>query len=134
MSRLQLPRQLHAELLSHAREGFPLEVCGILGGRGQRVERLFRMTNTDASNEHFSMEPREQFAVAKELRAAGLEMLGVYHSHPESPARPSAEDIRLAHTPGISHLIVSLLDAQQPVLKSFKIADGVVTAEELEII
>lgn len=134
MSRLRIPQPLHAELLDHAREGFPLEVCGLLGGRGQTVERLLRMTNTDASNEHFSMEPREQFAVAKELRAAGLEMLTVYHSHPESPARPSAEDIRLAHTPGISHLIVSLLDARQPVLKSFKIADGVVTEEEIEII
>jgi len=97
------------------------------------VEQAFRMTNTDASNEHFTMEPREQFTVAKALRAAGLEMLAVYHSHPESPARPSEEDIRLALTPDISHVIISLLDKERPVLKSFKITDGVVTPEEVEI-
>lgn len=134
MSRLSIPRGIHDELIAHAREGFPLEVCGILGGKDGVVERVFRMTNTDASNEHFTMEPREQFAVAKELRAQGLEMLAVYHSHPESPARPSEEDIRLALTPGISHVIISLLDAGQPVLKSFKIAAGVVTPEEVEVI
>lgn len=134
MPSLTIPHAIRDELIAHAREGFPLEVCGILGGRDGVVERAFRMTNTDASNEHFTMEPREQFAVAKELRAAELEMLAVYHSHPESPARPSAEDIRLAHTPGISHVIVSLLDAGQPVVKSFKIAGGVVTPETIEII
>jgi len=131
---LRIPQAVHADLVAHAREGFPLEVCGILGGRDGVVERVFRMTNTDASNEHFTMEPREQFAVAKELRANGLEMLAVYHSHPESPARPSEEDIRLALTPGISHVIISLLDTGQPVLKSFKIAAGVVTPEEVKII
>ena len=134
MSTLKLPRPLYDELISHARTGFPLEVCGILGGQGDTVARLWQMINSDASNEHFSMLPKEQFAVAKELRGAGLEMLAVYHSHPESPARPSAEDIRLAHTPGISHLILSLLNPEEPVLKSFKISAGVVTPEEVEII
>ena len=73
---LKIPHFIHADLIAHARAGFPLEVCGILGGRDGVVERVFRMTNTDASNEHFMMEPREQFAVVKELRAAGLEMTG----------------------------------------------------------
>jgi proteasome lid subunit RPN8/RPN11 len=130
---LKIPEGIHDDLLTHAREGFPLEICGILGGREGTVEQAFRMTNTDASNEHFTMEPREQFTVAKALRAAGLEMLAVYHSHPESPARPSEEDIRLALTPDISHVIISLLDKERPVLKSFKITDGVVTPEEVEI-
>ena len=134
MSTLKLPRPLYDEIVAHARAGFPLEVCGILGGQEETVARLWRMTNSDASNEHFSMLPKEQFAVAKEMRGAGLEMLAVYHSHPESPARPSSEDIRLAHTPGISHVIVSLLDPQAPSLKSFKISDGVVTPEPVEIL
>jgi len=134
MSTLKFPRSIYDELIAHARAGFPLEVCGILGGQGETVARLWRMTNSDASNEHFSMLPKEQFAIAKEMRGSGLEMLAVYHSHPESPARPSAEDIRLAHTPGISHVIVSLLNPEEPVLKSFKIAAGVVTPEEVEIL
>jgi [CysO sulfur-carrier protein]-S-L-cysteine hydrolase len=131
---LKLPRHIYDDLIAHAREGFPLEVCGILGGREGAIEKAFRMTNTDASNEHFTMEPREQFAVVRELRAAGLEMSAVYHSHPETPARPSQEDIRLALTPGISHVIISVMDADRPDLKSFKISDGVVTPEKVEII
>ncbi len=131
---LKIPRHIHDDLIAHALEGAPLEVCGILGGRGGAIEKAYRMTNTDASNEHFTMEPREQFAVAKDLRAAGLEMSAVYHSHPETPARPSQEDIRLAHTPGISHVIISVADAAHPVLRSFKISGGVVTPEEVEIV
>ena len=130
---LRIPRAIHDDLIAHALEGLPLEVCGILGGREGTVEQAFRLTNVDASNEHFTMEPREQFAVAKQLRAAGLEMTAIYHSHPESPARPSEEDIRLALTPDVSYVIISVMDRERPELKSFKIADGVVTAEEVEI-
>jgi len=90
------------------------------------------MTNTDRSNEHFMMEPREQFAVMKELRAKGLELLAIYHSHPESPARPSTEDIRLALTPDVSHVIVSLMEPDKPVLKSFRIIAGRVEPEKVD--
>ena len=122
------------DLVSHAQEGFPLEVCGILGGTDESVSAMYRMTNTDASNEHFMMDPKEQFAVVKDLRSKGLSMLAIYHSHPESPARPSEEDIKLALTPGVSHVIISLADALQPVVKSYKIDQGEVNLEVLEIV
>ncbi len=131
---LLIPKNIHDELITHAKEGFPLEVCGILGGIGESVSVIYRMTNTDASNEHFMMEPKEQFAVVKELRAKGLTMQAVYHSHPETPARPSEEDIQLALTPGVSHIIISLADTTQPVVKSFKIDQGNVTAEAIELL
>lgn len=131
---LRIPAEIHEAILEHARQGFPLEVCGILGGREHAVASHHPMTNTDASNEHFMMDPKEQFAIVKKLRAAGETMAVIYHSHPESPARPSEEDIRLALTPGVSHLIVSLVDREAPVAKAFKIADGVVTPEEIELI
>jgi len=130
---LNIPKNIHDDLIAHAREGFPLEVCGILGGVGEDISLVYRMTNTDASNEHFMMEPREQFAVVKDLRSKGLSMLAVYHSHPETPARPSEEDIRLALTPGVSHVIISLADPQQPVVKSFRIDQGKVVPEPVEI-
>jgi [CysO sulfur-carrier protein]-S-L-cysteine hydrolase len=131
---LHVPQNIHDELLAHAREGFPLEVCGILGGVGSTVSAIYRMTNTDASNEHFMMDPKEQFAVAKDLRAQGLAMLAVYHSHPETPARPSEEDIRLALTPDVSYIIISLADPRQPVVKSYKIDQGEVTSEDIKVI
>jgi proteasome lid subunit RPN8/RPN11 len=131
---LQIPKNIHDDLIAHAREGFPLEVCGILGGTGESVSAIYPMTNTDASNEHFMMDPREQFAVVKDLRAKGLAMLAIYHSHPESPARPSQEDIKLALTPGVSYIIISLADPQQPVVKSYKIDQGKVTPEDMEVL
>jgi proteasome lid subunit RPN8/RPN11 len=121
-------------MISHAKEGFPLEVCGILGGTGETVSTMYRMTNTDASNEHFMMDPKEQFAVVKELRAKGLAMLAIYHSHPETPARPSEEDIKLALTPDVSYLIISLVDADFPVINSYKISSGSVQIETIEAI
>lgn len=131
---LLITKNIHDDLVAHAKEGFPLEVCGILGGTGESVSAIYRMTNTDASNEHFMMDPKEQFTVVKDLRSKDLSMLAVYHSHPETPARPSEEDIRLALTPGVSHVIISLADALQPVVKSYKIDQGEVSLEVLEIV
>ena len=131
---IQIPKPIHDDMIAHAKEGFPLEVCGILGGINSTVSANYRMNNTDASNEHFMMDPKEQFAVVKDLRAKGLTMLAVYHSHPETPARPSEEDIRLALTPGVSHIIISLADSQEANVKSFKIDPGKVEAETIEII
>lgn len=131
---IRIPRDIHDDMIAHAREGFPLEVCGILGGTGESVSAIYRMTNTDASNEHFTMDPKEQFAVVKDLRARGLEMLGIYHSHPETPARPSEEDIRLALTPDVSYVIISLADAAAPDLRSYKISAGTVRIETVETI
>jgi proteasome lid subunit RPN8/RPN11 len=131
---LKIPKAIHDDLIAHARGGFPLEVCGILGGDSDTVSTMYRMVNTDASNEHFMMEPREQFAVIKDLRAKGLAMLAIYHSHPESPARPSDEDIRLALTPDVSYVIISLADAAVPDIKACKISGGIVRFEAIEII
>jgi len=130
---LKIPAEIHEAVIAHAREGFPLEVCGILSGVDGVVLGHHRMTNMDASNEHFTMDPKEQFAVVKELRRKGWDMVAIYHSHPESPARPSQEDIRLALTPHVSHLIVSLQDRETPVAKSYKITGGVVEPEEMVI-
>jgi proteasome lid subunit RPN8/RPN11 len=131
---IQIPKNIHDDLIAHAREGFPLEVCGILGGSGAAVSAIYRMVNTDASNEHFMMEPKEQFAVIKDLRARGLSMLAIYHSHPESPARPSEEDIRLALTPDVSYVIISLADSAAADIKSYTITSGNVQPEQMEII
>ncbi len=130
---LQIPRPIYEQMVTHAREGLPLEICGILGGKGEAVVEIRKMTNTDSSSQHFMMEPREQFAVVKDFRSRGLEILAVYHSHPATPARPSEEDIRLARTPNISYVIISLADSLLPDVRSFKIADGRVSPEELKI-
>jgi len=127
---LKIPKYICDEIIAHAQRDFPLEACGMLGGVADVVSENYPMVNTDRSNEHFTMEPKEQFAVVKALRAKGKELLAIYHSHPETPARPSGEDIRLALTPNVSYIIVSLA-ATTPDVKSFRIENGVVTAEEI---
>lgn len=130
---ITVPKHIYDDLILHAREGFPLEVCGILGGNDATVSACYRMTNTDASNEHFMMDPKEQFSVVKDLRAKGLSMLAIYHSHPETPARPSEEDIKLALTPDVSYIIISLAVPDKIDMKSFKINNGTVIAEEIVV-
>lgn len=129
---ISIPRDIYDALISHARRDFPLEACGILGGNDGIVTAHYPMTNTDRSNEHFTLDPKEQFAVVKDLRSKGTSMAAIYHSHPETPARPSEEDIRLALTPDVSYVIISLAE-DEPVLRSFRIAEGVVSEERVEV-
>jgi proteasome lid subunit RPN8/RPN11 len=68
------------------------------------------MTNVDHSPEHFSFDPKEQFQAVKRARSLGLELVGVYHSHPATPARMSNEDIRLANDVSLRYLIYSRPD------------------------
>jgi len=88
----------------------PIEACGYLGGHEGVITHCFIMTNHDQATDHFSFDPKEQFSVLKEARAAGVQLMGVYHSHPETPARLSAEDLRLFSDPHMQYWIVSLSD------------------------
>lgn len=91
------------------------------------------MTNTDHSPEHFSFDPAEQFSAIRYARQEGLDVVANWHSHPETPSRPSEEDIRLAYDPNILYLILSLATGT-PVLNGFRIQEGIVTKIDLEII
>ena len=123
-----------AELVEHAKNILPNEDCGLLGGtvdgESRRVEKIYFLTNVDTSPEHFSMDAKEQFAAVKDMRAHGLKLLGNFHSHPSTPARPSEEDKRLIFDTTLSYLILSL--AEEPTLKSFRFdGDKNVTEEKI---
>ena len=80
------------------------------------------------------MDPKEQLAALKDARANGYKIVGNFHSHPESPSRPSEEDKRLAFDPSIEYMILSLMEEGHPVLKSFGIdKEKNVTVHEIEI-
>ncbi len=81
------------------------------------------MENALHSPVRYQMEPKEQFQVLKRLRSEGLEMWGIYHSHPVTEPVPSDTDIRLAYYPELVYLLTSLKDAVPP-LRSFLIRDG----------
>ena len=132
MRELHIPNNIFQQMLQQAKAEAPIEACGILAGKDGTVEKFYKMTNADQSSDHFMMEPVEQFKVVKDIRSAGLEMLAIYHSHPESPARPSAEDIRLAVTPDVVYAIVSLQNAE-PVVKGFLIENSKVSEVTVRI-
>ncbi len=129
---MKVPESIVYAIYEQAIAEAPLEACGYLAGNDGVVTRCYPMANADQSETHFSFDPQEQFRVFKKARAKGLELIAVYHSHPETPARPSAEDIRLAYDPAIYYVIASLADGQK-IIKSFKIIEGKVIAEPLEI-
>jgi proteasome lid subunit RPN8/RPN11 len=114
--------------------GLPKESCGLIAGRVEgdvkTIEKIYPLTNIDSSSEHFSIDPREQLSAVKDMRKNGFVPLGNFHSHPETPARPSEEDVHLAHDPSASYIIVSLAGAS-PVMKSFHIEAGIASEEEI---
>ena len=112
---LKIPKNIRDEMLAQARKEAPIEACGYLAGKNGQVKKLFALKNAAASSERFFFEPKEQFQAAKDTRAAGLELLAVYHSHPATPARPSEEDLKLAFDPDIIYVIVSLLKSSSNV-------------------
>ena len=135
---LYLKQEDYEKILAHCKEGLPNEACGLIGGtiEGDKrsIQKVYLLTNIDQSNEHFSMDPKEQLAAVKDMRANGLKLLGNFHSHPESPSRPSEEDKRLAYDSKVNYLILSLMDLENPVFNAFRIDEEKnVTKEELVI-
>ena len=130
---LKIKQEIVDKLIAQGRTEAPLEACGYLAEKDGVVCQHFELTNIDKSPVHFSMDPAEQFAALNECRNLGLKIRAVYHSHPETPARPSDEDIRLAYDPSLSYVIVSLAETP-PSIKSFIIQKGVVAPEPLEIV
>ena len=124
-------------ILEHAKSVVPEEACGLIAGSmedgNKIIKRVYILTNIDHSSEHFTLDPKEQLAAVKDMRANGLTPLGNWHSHPESPSRPSEEDKRLAYDSKASYMILSLMEEDKPVLNSFHIEGDVSTKEELVI-
>ncbi|MBI5232042.1 MAG: M67 family metallopeptidase [Coriobacteriales bacterium] len=121
-----LLEQLHAQANADA----PLETCGILAGTDGEVSALYPVRNAAASATYYSIDPAEQFATYTTIRESGAEVIGVYHSHPASPARPSATDIADAHDPEALYLIISLLG--EPTVRAWRIAEGVTDEVTIE--
>ena len=130
---LKINQDIIDRIVAHGRTEAPFEACGYLAEKDGIIIQHFELTNIDKSPVHFSMDPAEQFAVVKECRNQGLKICAVYHTHPETPARPSKEDIKLAYDPSVSYVIVSLAE-EDPNIKSFNIQKGIVEPEPLRII
>ena len=125
-------------MIAHARVHLPEEACGLIGGvidetGNKHIKKVYYLENIDHSREHFTLSPQAQLTAIKDMRRNGFIPLGNWHSHPETPSRPSEEDKRLAYDSRASYLILSLAEAE-PVLHSFHIEGDMAEKEPIEYV
>ena len=109
MTPFSIATSVREAMVAHARRDAPRECCGLLIGRGRRVDLALAMANAARRpRTRFQIDPGEHIAVRRVLRhvAPDLEIVGLYHSHPEGPAVPSARDVAEAHYPDWLFVIV----------------------------
>lgn len=124
-----IPEELLEAIIAHARREAPNEVCGWLAGDRNEVRRIYPVPNVaDDPHVGFRMDPETQLSTMHEIRELGLELTGTYHSHPRTPAAPSARDGGLAAYPEAMHLIVSLA-APEPEVRCYRIEEPFNTVE-----
>ena len=133
---LELARSHWLEVLAHAWAGAPDEACGLLVGRGRRVETFVPCRNADRSSRTFSIGPDGWRAADEAIEAGeGLSVIGVVHSHTHTEAYPSPTDVAQAENPMLAgwHWVLVSLRPPAPVLRSYLIEDGVVAEEPLRV-
>jgi [CysO sulfur-carrier protein]-S-L-cysteine hydrolase len=136
---LRIARAHVDEMVTHAREDHPDEACGVIAGPAgsDNPVRLVRMTNADRSPTFFRFDPAEQLKLYREMDDADEEVVVVYHSHTATEAYPSRTDISYASEPQAHYVLVSTADNGNddgPVeVRSFRIREGVVTEEEIQV-
>jgi proteasome lid subunit RPN8/RPN11 len=139
---LRLPHKMIGAMIAHAYEDFPNECCGIITGKDGEAADFYRTRNSEASPFRYSIDPRDILKVERDMDEAGLQVLVIYHSHVASDAYPSPTDVRLSQWPGADppmdlypgahYVLVSLKDPQNPAVRAYTIAGGVVEEVGLE--
>jgi proteasome lid subunit RPN8/RPN11 len=127
---LSFPAQAFAEMIAHAYDGYPLEACGLLVGRGDHVHRFVACTNDAASSRVYTIPPKEHLRAEMAAEADGLEVIGVFHSHTHTEPYPSPTDVAQAPDPAWHYVIVSL-KREAPETRSYRIVDGTIREEPI---
>jgi proteasome lid subunit RPN8/RPN11 len=137
---IQIHKQCFDEMIGNARRVPLEECCGLLAGRDGAIARIFAAKNAASDPaKNYEIAPPELFRLMREIRAAGLDLLGIYHSHPNGKNEPSSRDIELAYYPGTAYFILSPLphepDAAAPrPVRAFSIRDGRATELQIQIV
>ena len=130
---LTLDRSYVDEMIAHAREDVPNECCGIIAADDGAAKKLYRAVNAEASPYRYNVDPKDLLRIYHDLDDRGWDVMVIYHSHTHTEAYPSPTDTSLAAWPDAYYVIVSLEDEANPVVRAFRITDGEVAEEELEI-
>ena len=131
---LRIAKSCYQQMIENAKAALPNEACGILSGASDTAAAFHAMVNTEQSPVSYLMDPKEQFQVMKKIRLNHEKMLVVYHSHVASQAYPSAKDVSFAFYPEVHYVIVSLADHKRPLARAFRIEEGKIREDAIEMV
>ena len=118
-----MPAAMRDQIVAHAIALAPRECCGIVSGRSGELQELHELTNLEPGPDRYRVDDAELFRLYQDLDRRGDEVVAIYHSHPTSPAYPSATDVDLAAWADVVYMICSLAQHGQPTLRGFRIVD-----------
>ncbi len=121
-------------MIAQARKEHPYETCGIIAGveGSNKPKRLIPMQNVAQSSTFFQFDSKQQLQVWREMAARGEEPIVIYHSHTDSIAYPSREDVLYASEPQAHYVIISTTNTHSDSVRSFRIVNGTVTEERIK--
>jgi len=129
-------RDLVDAIVAHARRDHPDEACGVIAGPegSDRPERLVEMVNSERSPTFYRFDSAEQLKVWRAMDDSDEVPVVIYHSHTATEAYPSRTDVNLAAEPDAHYVLVSTRDPDRDELRSYRIVDGAVTEEPVNIV
>jgi proteasome lid subunit RPN8/RPN11 len=130
---VQVLRSVYDAMVAHALTTPTLECCGLLSGKNGTITRLFQTPNV-AENKavRYEAAPLDVRRILEEIDGAGEQHLGIYHSHPNSPAYPSATDRKLAAY-DVAYIVISLKSRARPSVRAFRLDKKSPTDEDAEV-
>ena len=133
---LTISRDLVDKIIAHAWADHPDEACGVIAGPAgtDRPERFVPMENAERSPTFYRFDSMEQFRVWREMDDRDEEPVVVYHSHTSTEAYPSRTDVSYASEPNAHYVLVSTADPGDVQFRSFRVVEGVITEEKVEIV
>jgi proteasome lid subunit RPN8/RPN11 len=132
---MRISQSLVDDLIAHAREDLPNECCGMIGGVDGEARTVYRARNQFASRYSYEVDSKDLLRITQtEIPDRGEELLAIYHSHTGSPAYPSQTDVNAAAGwPEPMYVIVSLQDANEPIVKGYWLRDKKIAEAELVV-
>jgi proteasome lid subunit RPN8/RPN11 len=120
---VEVPAQIQAAMVAHARFCLPEEACGLIAvDGGGSLQMAYATTNVDRSRVRFTVSPREHYGAIRHAERNGWSIAGSFHSHPESAAFPSGRDIEAALDPDWLYFIIGLGNGL-PEVRAFRIRE-----------
>lgn len=130
---VRVKNEVLKRVMNHVLQESRVECCGLLAGKDSIITRVFAATNAKGSSTEYAIAPKELFQSMRKIRAAGLEFMGIYHSHPKGDNKPSSRDIEQAYYPDVAYFILSPRKDTAKPIRAFSIRDGKTAELDIQI-